>query len=122
MANAPHTPEPDWVVRDFGHSPVSVAAPGDGPCIAKVYLTEYRKRERTPELLRALRMITKAPSMVRALRRLVAFHSTGPDNEALCDAYHDECIANEIAPTGAGLLDSLTREARAILAHIDGEG
>lgn len=103
MASAPHTPEPDWVVRDFGHSPVSVAAPGDGPCIAKVYLTEYRKRERTPELLRALRMITKAPAMVRALREAVARVE----------------VANA---EGDAILSAWLPEARTLLAHIDGEG
>lgn len=110
MASAPHTPAPDWVVRDFGHSPVSVAAPGGGPCIAKVYVTEYRKRERSPELLRALRMITKAPSMVNALRDFATHPLPYCETDAEKLARLDD------------FMRKVRSEARTILAHIDGEG
>lgn len=69
-----------WEIRDYGTSPVTIAAKGEGPAIAKVYVTEYRKRERSPELLQAARMIAEAPAMLAALRTLVAaFGGDVPD-------------------------------------------
>lgn len=60
----------NWEIRDFGKSPVSLALQGDGPCFAKFYVTEYRKKERDPELMEALRAVVEVPAMVEALREL----------------------------------------------------
>ena len=89
-----------WEIRDYGNSPVSIAAKGEGPAIAKVFVTEYRKRERSPELLHALRMIAEAPAMLAAL------------HEARRMLVEDECYQT---------YNPRIREFDAILARIDGE-
>lgn len=85
------TIEGPWHIWDFGHSPVTIVASGEGPAIAKVFVTEYRKRTRSPELIKVARLIAETPTLLKALRNLV-------------DAA-DDC-------------DELD-EARAVLARID---
>ena len=65
-----HSPGP-YFALDFGRSPVGiVSSKGDGAEIAKVYVTAYRGRGRSPEHEANLRLFLKAPEMFDALKEV----------------------------------------------------
>lgn len=79
----------DWEIRDFGTSPVSIVVvgrPSEGS-VAKVYVTEHRRRGRAPRWLKVARLLAHAPQLLKALRDLlgcvddVAARSGWPDNK-----------------------------------------